>query len=100
MRLARIKRKERSLVRYGKRHQHRWIRTALDLPKQRCCQMGVKHMGGSYRLSSLAVVVTAAVSSSSADAQVLMQRDVSLRVALAIAETSIAECEKSGNSVS
>jgi uncharacterized protein GlcG (DUF336 family) len=63
------------------------------------CQMGVRHMGGSYRLSSLAVVVTAAVSSS-ADAQVLMQRDVSLRMALTIAETAITECEKSGNSVS
>jgi uncharacterized protein GlcG (DUF336 family) len=57
-------------------------------------------MGNSYRLLSLAVVVIAAVSSSASDAQVLMQRDVSLRMALTIAETAIAECEKSGNDVS
>jgi uncharacterized protein GlcG (DUF336 family) len=35
-----------------------------------------------------------------AEAQVLMQRDVSLPMALAIAEAAIAECEKAGNSVS
>src|ERR1700752_173119 len=61
---------------------------------------GATHMGGSYRTLSLAVVVAAAMSSSASDAQVLMQRDVSLRMALAIAETAIAECEKSGNDVS
>ncbi len=33
-------------------------------------------------------------------AQVLMQRDVSLHMALKIAETAVAECEKSGNSIS
>ena len=57
-------------------------------------------MGGSSRTLSLAVVVGAALSSSASDAQVLMQRDVSLRMALTIAETAIAECERSGNSVS
>jgi len=57
-------------------------------------------MGGSYRTLSLAVVVGAALSASASDAQVLMQRDVSLRMALTIAETAVAECEKSGNSVS
>ena len=57
-------------------------------------------MGGSYRSLSLTVVVIAAVSSSASDAQVLMQRDVSLRMALTAAETAIAECEKSGNDVS
>jgi uncharacterized protein GlcG (DUF336 family) len=35
-----------------------------------------------------------------ADAQVLMQKDVSVRMGLAIAETALAECEKAGNSVS
>lgn len=57
-------------------------------------------MATSYRLLSLAVVVIAAVSWSAAHAQVLMQRDVSLRMALTIAEAAIAECEKSGNDVS
>lgn len=57
-------------------------------------------MGGSYRPFSLAVAVAAAVSSGTSDAQVLMQRDVSLRMALAIAESAIAECEKNGNDVS
>jgi len=33
-------------------------------------------------------------------AQVLMQRDVSLKMALAIAETAVSECEKAGNNVS
>jgi uncharacterized protein GlcG (DUF336 family) len=33
-------------------------------------------------------------------AQVLMQRDVSVYMGLAIAETALAECEKAGNSVS
>jgi len=32
--------------------------------------------------------------------QVLMQRDVSVRMGLVIAETALAECEKAGNSVS
>jgi len=57
-------------------------------------------LGRSYRALSLAVVVIAAMSSSASDAQVLMQRDVSLRMALTIAETAIAECEKNGNNVS
>jgi uncharacterized protein GlcG (DUF336 family) len=35
-----------------------------------------------------------------APAQVLMQRDVSLKMALTIATTAVAECEKAGNSVS
>jgi uncharacterized protein GlcG (DUF336 family) len=37
---------------------------------------------------------------SAAGAQVLMQRDVSLKMALAIAETAVSECEKAGNNVS
>jgi uncharacterized protein GlcG (DUF336 family) len=57
-------------------------------------------MGGSYKTLSVAVVVGVALSSSVSDAQVLMQRDVSLRMALTIAETAVVECEKSGNSVS
>jgi len=57
-------------------------------------------MGGSSRTLSLAVVIGAALSSSVSDAQLLTQRDVSLRMAMTIAETAIAECENSGNSVS
>ena len=38
--------------------------------------------------------------SSPAGAPVLMQRDVSLKMALTVAETAIAECEKAGNDVS
>jgi uncharacterized protein GlcG (DUF336 family) len=37
---------------------------------------------------------------SPASAQVLVQRDVSLKMAITIAETAIAECEKAGNDVS
>jgi uncharacterized protein GlcG (DUF336 family) len=37
---------------------------------------------------------------SAAEAQVLMQRDVSLHMGLAIAEEAVAECEKAGNSIS
>jgi len=37
---------------------------------------------------------------SAAVAQVLMQRDVSLKMALTIAEAAVTECEKAGNSVS
>ena len=62
-------------------------------------------LGRAFRTSSLAAVasaavVIAAVSSSASHAQVLMQRDVSLHMALTIAETAIAECAKSGNDVS
>jgi uncharacterized protein GlcG (DUF336 family) len=59
-----------------------------------------KHMRCFYRPLSLAVVVIAAASSSASDAQVLMQRDVSLHMALTIAQTAIAECEKNHNDVS
>ena len=60
----------------------------------------VNCMGGACRLLTLAVVVIAALSSSASHAQVLMQRDVSLRMALTIAETAVAECAKGGNNVS
>ena len=52
------------------------------------------------RLAGLAALAVALVPPSAAVAQVLMQRDVSLKMALTIAETAIAECEKTGNSVS
>jgi uncharacterized protein GlcG (DUF336 family) len=52
-----------------------------------------------FWLASVAAAA-AALMSSPASAQVLMQRDVSLKMALAIAETAIAECEKAGNDVS
>jgi uncharacterized protein GlcG (DUF336 family) len=51
------------------------------------------------RLAGLAVLVAVAASSAGT-AQVLMQRDVSLHLALTIAEAAIAECDKAGNSVS
>ena len=50
--------------------------------------------------AGLAVALAAAVPSSSGVAQVLMQRDVSLQMAIAIAEAAVAECDKAGNSVS
>ena len=46
------------------------------------------------------VFAVAALLPSSGGAQVLMQRDVSLNMALAIAETAVSECEKAGNNVS
>ena len=53
----------------------------------------------SLKLAGLVALVTAATPSAD-NAQVLMQRDVSLHMALTIAETAIAECEKTGNDVS
>jgi uncharacterized protein GlcG (DUF336 family) len=53
-----------------------------------------------FRLAGLAAVVTAMAPLSASIAQVLMQRDVSLHMALAIAETAISECAKNGNDVS
>jgi hypothetical protein len=55
--------------------------------------------GALVRLVGLVALVTAATPSTD-NAQVLMQRDVSLHMALTIAETAIAECEKTGNDVS
>jgi uncharacterized protein GlcG (DUF336 family) len=52
-----------------------------------------------FRLAGLAVFVAAAAAPASV-AQVLTQRDVSLHLALTIAEAAIAECDKAGNSVS
>jgi len=48
----------------------------------------------------LALTVLTAAVPAAAHAQVLMQRDVSLHMAITIAEAAIAECEKAGNSVS
>jgi uncharacterized protein GlcG (DUF336 family) len=57
-------------------------------------------MAYSLKLAILAALVTAAAMPRAGVAQVLTQRDVSLRMALVIAEAAIAECEKAGNSVS
>jgi len=46
----------------------------------------------SFRVSVVAGVATILAGSMSANAQVLMQRDVSVRMALTIAETALAEC--------
>ena len=52
-----------------------------------------------FRRAGLAVIA-AALTPAVGHAQVLMQRDVSLKMAITIAETAIAECEKAGNDVS
>src|ERR1700683_3639091 len=57
-------------------------------------------MGYASRLAGLMLLGSAIVPSSAAGAQVLMQRDVSLHMALTIAEAAIAECDRAGNSVS
>jgi uncharacterized protein GlcG (DUF336 family) len=57
-------------------------------------------MASSCRSFAIAGVLAAIAAAPPAGAQVLMQRDVSLRMGLAIAEEAIAECEKAGNSVS
>jgi uncharacterized protein GlcG (DUF336 family) len=48
----------------------------------------------------LGVVATALLPSSASIAQVLMQRDVSLKMALTAAEAAVSSCEKAGNNVS
>ena len=53
-----------------------------------------------FRLAGLAALTTVLVPPSASVAQVLMQRDVSLKMALTIAETAVSECEKAGNNVS
>jgi uncharacterized protein GlcG (DUF336 family) len=53
-----------------------------------------------FRLAGLAILAMALAPSSAGVAQVLMQRDVSLHMALTIAETAVDECAKAGNNVS
>ena len=50
--------------------------------------------------SVLAGFIMVCASAAPGQSQVLMQRDVSVRMGLVIAETALAECEKAGNSVS
>ncbi|HTP91872.1 MAG TPA: heme-binding protein [Xanthobacteraceae bacterium] len=57
-------------------------------------------MTHALKLVGSAIVIAAATLPAAGNAQVLMQRDVSLHMALTIAEAAIAECEKTGNSVS
>jgi uncharacterized protein GlcG (DUF336 family) len=59
-------------------------------------------MNYSLRLAAVAGLAAPLVAAplSTIGAQVLMQRDVSLSMALKIAETAVTECQKSGNSVS
>jgi uncharacterized protein GlcG (DUF336 family) len=57
-------------------------------------------MAYALRCAGFAALATTLAYSSAGFAQVLMQRDVSLKMALTIAETAIAECDKTGNSVS
>jgi uncharacterized protein GlcG (DUF336 family) len=51
------------------------------------------------RLAGL-TAISVALAPSLSEAQVLMQRDVSLKMALEIAQAAIAECQKAGNDVS
>ena len=53
-----------------------------------------------FRLPGAVVALAAAAMPSPSLPQVLMQRDVSLHMALNIAEAAIEECERAGNSVS
>jgi uncharacterized protein GlcG (DUF336 family) len=57
-------------------------------------------MAYSLKLVGLSALVMAPMAASPCIPQVLMQRDVSLHMALSIAEAAVAECDKSGNSVS
>src|SRR4029077_10476247 len=50
--------------------------------------------------AAAAALAVALAPSAPSFAQVLMQRDVSLKMALTIAEAAVAECDKTGNSVS
>ena len=52
------------------------------------------------RSSVLAGFIMVCAAGAPGHSQVLMQRDVSVRMGLVIAETALAECEKAGNSVS
>jgi uncharacterized protein GlcG (DUF336 family) len=54
----------------------------------------------SLRLAGLIAAVMAMTPLSAGISQILTQRDVSLRMALTIAQTAIDECEKAGNNVS
>ena len=57
-------------------------------------------MRHALRLAGLAALTMVLLPSRAGVTQVLMQRDVSLKMALSIAEAAVAECEKTGNSVS
>src|ERR1700733_15916861 len=57
-------------------------------------------MGYASRLAGVMLLGSALVPSSAGVAQVLMQRDVSLKMALTIAEAAVADCDKAGNNVS
>ena len=57
-------------------------------------------MAFSSRQFAIVGMLAAFAAPSAAGAQVLMQRDVSLHMGLAIAEEAVAECERAGNSIS
>jgi uncharacterized protein GlcG (DUF336 family) len=61
---------------------------------------GGRPMTFSCRPFAIAGALAAFAAPSAAGAQVLMQRDVSLHMGLAIAEEAVAECERAGNSIS
>jgi uncharacterized protein GlcG (DUF336 family) len=61
---------------------------------------GGRSMAFSSRQFAIVGMLAAFAAPSAAGAQVLMQRDVSLHMGLAIAEEAVAECERAGNSIS
>jgi len=61
---------------------------------------GRELMQNALGLAGLAALAMALAPPSAGVAQVLMQRDVSLKMALTIAEAAVAQCDKAGNSVS
>src|SRR5580704_1545236 len=88
----------RHLVLYRKKRQDCHSASARSLRKGE--GVGGNTMPYVIRLAGLVVVVAAALPVSGSSGQVLMQRDVSLHMALKIAETAIDDCTKSGNDVS
>src|SRR5580693_3861867 len=88
-----------SLVRAHERREHRRATASAELHRNTGGD-GRELMPYALRLAGLAGLIMALVPASAGVAQVLMQRDVSLKMALTVAEAAVAECEKTGNSVS
>jgi uncharacterized protein GlcG (DUF336 family) len=87
------------LVRGGDWRQHRACDRRAGLQRDTGGK-GRELMFYALGLAGLAAATMMLMPSSAGVAQVLMQRDVSLKMALTIAEAAVAECEKTGNSVS
>src|SRR5262249_33270757 len=77
-------------------------RAHTRLPKRAPASGPGRGKGGNMTSKSSGLVGFAVLCASAVHghAQILMQRDVSVRMGLAIAEAALTECEKTGNSVS